>query len=74
MLNVPIDPASQDLIRLNGQYSDLLDLVESLEKQLAAACEYTQVLIGLRTATEGGDRGSIFFYSILATSLSLLTL
>lgn len=43
-----------------------------MEKQLAAACEDTQVLIALRTATEGGDRGSIFSMHP-STSLSLLT-
>ncbi|KAF8467239.1 SGF29 tudor-like domain-containing protein [Kalaharituber pfeilii] len=52
------ETSAQDLLRLASQYEDLLELVEVLEKNLATAYEDTQVLIGLRTATEGGDRAA----------------
>ncbi|RPB22679.1 hypothetical protein L211DRAFT_788273 [Terfezia boudieri ATCC MYA-4762] len=52
------DPTSQELSRLLAQYSDLLELVESLEKQLSSTSEDTILLLALRTATEGGDRAT----------------
>lgn len=59
-LNSAKERDSENTSRLLGHYEEAEGQYQVLEKKLATTGEDTQVLIALRTATEGGDRGGRF--------------